>query len=207
MEENVSFTMKPSQRFQLLTSCRLGYCGNSFQAGSVATNNSDCSFPCANNASEYCGAGSRLSVYQLNGTSIPSPTSMSAIPTPTPSPLVLPTGWTYQGCWIDGANGRILDYQFNDNADNTIEGCIANCKAQNQNYTIAGLEYGVQCFCDTAIRNGGVNTTDSQCNFLCSGNSDEVCGAGNRLSIYSIGTPSVFPAPVVQTRDLPETWE
>jgi hypothetical protein len=39
------------------------YCGNSFAAGSVVAAATDCSFKCAGNATEYCGAGSRLSVY------------------------------------------------------------------------------------------------------------------------------------------------
>lgn len=39
------------------------YCGNSFAAGSVVAPAADCSFKCAGNANEYCGAGSRLSVY------------------------------------------------------------------------------------------------------------------------------------------------
>jgi hypothetical protein len=90
-----------------------------------------------------------------------------------------------QGCWVDGVKGRILTYQQPDNPANTIEACISTCSAGN--YTVAGLEYGVQSFCDTIIRSGGTNTSDSQCNFPCSGDSDEICGAGNCLSIYSLG--------------------
>lgn len=39
------------------------YCGNSFAAGSVATAAGECSMKCAGDANEFCGAGSRLSVY------------------------------------------------------------------------------------------------------------------------------------------------
>ncbi|KAH8801571.1 heme peroxidase [Xylogone sp. PMI_703] len=41
------------------------YCGNSWNTGSIAAPDSDCSFPCANNTLEYCGAGNRLSAYVL----------------------------------------------------------------------------------------------------------------------------------------------
>ncbi|RFU34935.1 hypothetical protein B7463_g1422, partial [Scytalidium lignicola] len=41
------------------------YCGNSWNTGSTAAPDSDCSFPCANNTLEYCGAGNRLSAYAL----------------------------------------------------------------------------------------------------------------------------------------------
>lgn len=39
------------------------YCGDAFQAGSVPAPQADCSFPCAANALELCGAANRLSVY------------------------------------------------------------------------------------------------------------------------------------------------
>lgn len=42
------------------------WCGNSFAAGAVPTAITDCSTPCKNNATEYCGAGQRLNVYELN---------------------------------------------------------------------------------------------------------------------------------------------
>jgi len=39
------------------------YCGNSFNAGSVAVADRECSFLCPANNLEYCGAGNRLSSY------------------------------------------------------------------------------------------------------------------------------------------------
>jgi len=49
-----------------------GYCGNSFSAGSVVEPATDCSFQCAADATELCGAGNRLSVYVKNGTAVVS---------------------------------------------------------------------------------------------------------------------------------------
>jgi hypothetical protein len=79
------------------------YCGNSFSAGSVVAAQSDCSFACAGNPKEICGAGNRLSVYTKGTTSGTTPT-----PTPTPTPSQpagpgpqktgLPAGWVYSGC-------------------------------------------------------------------------------------------------------------
>lgn len=40
------------------------YCGNELQAGSVTATASDCNMACAGNASQSCGAGNRLNVYQ-----------------------------------------------------------------------------------------------------------------------------------------------
>jgi hypothetical protein len=81
----------------------LGYCGNSFNAGSVAAPASDCSFACAGNSAEKCGAGNRLSVYKKGAaTGTQSTTSATTAPTqpagPGPQRSGLPAGWTYSGC-------------------------------------------------------------------------------------------------------------
>jgi hypothetical protein len=135
-----------------------GYCGNSFGVGSIPAPNTDCSFPCAANIYEYCGAGNRLSVYMLNGTIISSsssalPTTTSSITsqpstvsatsssTPTGSAVpFLPAGWDAYGCWIDGLPaGRTLVHEL-DMSNNTIQNCVAYCISGG--YTIAGMEYG-----------------------------------------------------------------
>ncbi|KAM3512081.1 hypothetical protein MY11210_004278 [Beauveria gryllotalpidicola] len=43
------------------------WCGNAFAAGAVVAPLSDCNMLCNDNGTEYCGAGSRLNVYQLGG--------------------------------------------------------------------------------------------------------------------------------------------
>ncbi|PHH86517.1 hypothetical protein CDD83_10115 [Cordyceps sp. RAO-2017] len=51
------------------------YCGNELQAGSArAAAQADCSFPCAGDGSEYCGAGNRLQLYRL-ADSVPTASS------------------------------------------------------------------------------------------------------------------------------------
>jgi hypothetical protein len=46
--------------------------------------------------------------------------------------------------------------------------------------------------CDTQIRNGAVLAIDpTTCNMACNGNSSEICGGGNRLSLYKFGANSV----------------
>ena len=160
---------------------------------------------CNGNASEFCGGSGFLDVYKFNGTTVSSSTTTSIRSDPTGTSSVLPTGWTYQGCWVDGANGRILNTQQPDSQTNTIESCVQNCTAAG--YTIAGMEYSVQCFCDNFIENGGVlAAADTDCNTACSGDSSEICGGGNRLSIYSTGTPSVKPIPGPQKTGLPGSW-
>jgi hypothetical protein len=40
----------------------------------------------------------------------------------------------------------------------------------------------------------------------CPGNTAEDCGAGNRLTLFSIGTPQAYSAPAPQVSGLPTGW-
>jgi hypothetical protein len=126
--------------------------------------------------------------------------------TSSPAQTTAPGGWVYQGCWVDGLQGRDLNYQQPDNQQNTVEACQTTCAGLG--YTISGVEYGVQCFCDNFLYNGAALATDqTTCNEPCPGNAAEMCGAGNRLSLYSSnGTPKVYQPPAIQTTGLPANW-
>ncbi|KAH9996954.1 WSC domain-containing protein [Xylariaceae sp. FL0662B] len=189
------------------------YCGNAFETGSVSAPETDCSMVCAGDPSEYCGAGNRLSVYVRNGTALPSSTSSApggAAPTSSdpagPVATGFPDGWTNQGCWQDGPNGRILPtYQAPDDAQLTLQKCAELCDSNG--YTISGSEYYTQCFCDNSIHNGGVADTDNtNCNSPCGGDSSQMCGGPGYLTIVSRGTPAVDQPPAPQTDGLNSTW-
>ncbi|KAK4158470.1 putative fungistatic metabolite [Chaetomidium leptoderma] len=175
------------------------FCGNTFNTGSVLAPATDCSMPCAGSPSQYCGAGNRLSVYAKDGTAPPLSTTTAADPTSTsPPPVVtgVPGGWTYQGCWIDGKQGRILPYQVTDSQTNSQAACANACAAAG--YSISGTEYAVQCFCGKAIYNGGVKTAESDCSTSCPGAPSQKCGAGDRMSIVAKGTPDIYAPPAPQ---------
>ena len=168
---------------------------------------SDCSFTCSGNPFQYCGAGNRLSVYAKDGTPLPSSTSTSTAPstsTTAPVATALPDGWTSHGCWSEGVTGRALPYQVPDMQLNTPAACANICK--NAGYTISGSEFSVQCFCGNAIFNGASLVADSQCNMNCPGNPAMKCGAGDRLSIVSIGEPGTYKPPAPQTGGLNGSW-
>ncbi|KAI1166949.1 WSC domain-containing protein [Nemania serpens] len=178
------------------------YCGSTLQRGSVSAPASDCSRPCGGDPLQYCGNGNRLSVYLLNGTDVsPAPSE-----TPTPLPTSFPDGWTAQGCWQDGPNGRIMPtYNAPDNDALTPQSCAELCDSLD--YTISGTEYYRQCFCSDAIYNGGVKGTDDiACNTPCSGDSEVNCGGAGYLTVYSKGTPETFQPPTVQKGGLNGTW-
>ncbi len=65
-------------------------------------------------------------------------------------------------------------------------------------------------FCANAIYNGGAVAPAGDCSTACPGNSAQKCGAGNRLTVYSLGQPQVATAPAgpgPQTSNLPTGWK
>ena len=140
-------------------------------------------------------------------TTASSASKTSAVPTTSASATAsgLPSGWSYKGCYIDNAHGRVLPFQLPDNSSLTVESCVQSCYGQG--YSVAGMEYSTQCFCGNAIYGGGtLASSDTDCNMACGGNAKEKCGAGNRLSTYSNGTITTYQPPVPQTSDLPGSW-
>ena len=165
--------------------------------------------PCNGNSSEYCGGPNRLDMYSSGDGAVKSPTSTSSASSSTsvsPTLTSLPSGYSYKGCYVDNANGRILSSQNPDSQTLTVESCVSSCVSQG--FNVAGMEYSSQCFCGNAITNNGtLAAQDSDCNMPCSGNSAENCGAGNRMSIYSNSTLKIYAVPTTQKTDLPGSWE
>src|SRR6266536_1989707 len=131
-------------KFQKLTTT--GYCGNAFSAGSAVAPLADCSFPCAGNSAETCGAGNRLSVYKNTGTA-PASSSTSTPPVttqpsgPGPQKTGLPSGWTYYGCQTEATNARALASKSTAYDTMTLESCASDCAG----FTYFGSEYGREC--------------------------------------------------------------
>ena len=194
------------------------FCGNTINAASTLAPLGDCNFICPGNANQYCGAGNRMELYKKGTTTgstttsaVGSTTSRTSAPpvsttttttTVAPQPSGFPTGWASQGCWVDGAAGRILDFKLPDSNTLTLQSCVSGCAAAG--YEIAGAEYGVECYCGHVIDNGGVKAAaETECNMNCAGNANQKCGAGGRLSLWSKGTPENRGP---QKTNLPAGW-
>ena len=91
------------------------YCGNYLNAGSVAANPSDCSFPCPGDSSQSCGAGGRLSLYKRST-----------------------AAYTSKGCYTEATGKRALSDASFYSDSMTVSRCAAVCAS----YTFFGLEYG-----------------------------------------------------------------
>jgi hypothetical protein len=133
-----------------------------------STNQADCNMPCSGNPAQMCGGYDRLSVYTLQ-------------------PIVY-NGWLPMpgngSCYSDDRFSRALSYQVTPTELMTHEYCQNSCAAQN--YTLAGAEYANQCYCDTALRNskGIASNGAAGCNMVCTGNTAQICGGADRLTLF-----------------------
>ncbi|KAF2864815.1 glyoxal oxidase N-terminus-domain-containing protein [Massariosphaeria phaeospora] len=167
--------------------------------GPAPDGNDQCSMLCAGDETQMCGGPNRLTMFRFFEGNEGSTTSATTGPTPTPTEDTptstrvntasatatgLPEGWEYKGCYVDGPGFRIMGNAQADNPQLTIASCSKTC--DDLGFTIAGMEYSYQCFCDNVIRQDGkLATDDSQCGMPCSGASGEKCGGPDRLSVWS----------------------
>ncbi|KAK1462132.1 WSC domain-containing protein [Colletotrichum melonis] len=159
------------------------YCDYQLASTSQKEPEVDCNMPCSGDSSEACGGSDRLSVF-TNGV---------AVPVINPGPL----GWSSLGCQND-PGPRLLSYRTGVVAGDSkmsVLQCTNACQAAG--YSLAGVEYSSECYCDNQLRNAGSSGFDG-CNMLCSGNSSEYCGGPNRINVYQASakpkTPSVLPS-------------
>ena len=97
---------------------------------------------------------------------------------------VTKSGWSYAGCGADEYNNRVLPTQIASTDSMTVESCVQKCN--NAGYTIAGLEWGRECWCGKTIAAKGNPRAGvvGDCSKPCTGNSNQKCGNGGALSLY-----------------------
>ncbi|KAF5021880.1 hypothetical protein F66182_6071 [Fusarium sp. NRRL 66182] len=187
------------------------FCGS--KRPTTKTSEADCSMSCSGDSEQPCGAGDRLTVFGKSsagdGSGTASPpgetSTTTAISPPSPVATDLPGGWAYRGCYIDPPGRAMAAAPGGPSRSMTPQRCIATCVENG--FTVAGLEYAEECFCGNALNNAASRTAESQCNMPCAGDTSQMCGAGNRLSLYSDGDFPIWPIPVAKEEDLPGDWE
>ncbi|KUJ19894.1 WSC-domain-containing protein [Mollisia scopiformis] len=174
------------------------YCSNTLATSSVLHADTDCSMNCAANQSEFCGAGSRLSLYYKNGTTIAAPSSTTSTnialtgtatgSSTTNSPVAssIPnSSFMTLGCYTDNTvTSRALVGAATASASMTLEFCAAYCA----NYKYFGVEYGDECYCGNALATTTSPATDGRCSMSCASNSAEICGGSYGMNIYLVST-------------------
>ncbi|XP_070199288.1 cell surface hyaluronidase-like isoform X2 [Littorina saxatilis] len=94
---------------------------------------------------------------------------------------------SYVGCFVSGVHSFELSVRLQRTM--TIEYCTKRC--YQREYEYAGLMQSSVCLCGHSVNNSteGTDIRSRGCSKDCSGNSDQKCGHGNRMSIWTTGLP------------------
>ena len=66
----------------------------------------------------------------------------------------------------------------------TVELCISTCRKKG--FIYAGLQWQIECYCGNEPKNGFTWAWKDKCNDRCAGNSFQICGGSNSISVYSV---------------------
>jgi hypothetical protein len=73
----------------------------------------------------------------------------------------------------------------------------ATCADFCSGYEYFGVEYSTQCFCGNFFANPTYTVDSTACNMPCSGDSTEMCGGGDLLTVYKAATVTPPTIPTV----------
>ena len=77
----------------------------------------------------------------------------------------------------------------------TVDICKQYCRQNN--WAIAGVQNSHECYCGNEISTEKIS--DSKCNKSCRGNSQQTCGGGWAMNIYSLSGELLFSYPKLHT--------
>ena len=104
---------------------------------------------------------------------------------------------TQSTCYADKKEHRVLPIMAVQHASSSLtrEGCMQLC--YNKQYALAGVEYGMQCFCGNAVAVGSKHAPSSRCSKKCSGNATQTCGNSDIIDVIStLSCTAVDPDPL-----------
>lgn len=132
----------------------------------------NCKMPCSGNSSQSCGGGGALSLFNNTAYAPRIPSSKS-----------IAGSYTYQGCYADQAESRLLTGYTTSQASNTVDSCLETCFSKQ--YTWAGVEYGQECYCGNGLSNHNPTLkADSACSLPCPANAKQNCGGNEAVQLY-----------------------
>ncbi|KAL7269705.1 hypothetical protein RUND412_007620 [Rhizina undulata] len=106
-------------------------------------------------------------------------------------------GWECFDCVQDQLDSRTL-LERTSLDDMTVPKCIDYCVGKG--FTYAGLEYSNECYCGNSITSDHIQAV-SKCSIPCAGESNQICGDAQRLSVYrkSTSQPSSVSAMTISS--------
>ncbi|KAI4226013.1 MAG: hypothetical protein L6R40_008313, partial [Gallowayella cf. fulva] len=111
----------------------------------------------------------------------------------TSSTTYLPTAgalynnWSYLGCANETTPRALPAASYTNTTGMTLSSCQAFCSSPTNNYALAGLENGQECYCGNGLQNYAALGFPG-CNKPCKGNASEICGGTSRLSVWNLTT-------------------
>ena len=99
----------------------------------------------------------------------------------------------YVGCYQDNFQERLLQGEMVKlRTDNSPASCVGHCTRTG--FTLAGVQYGQECFCGNKLPEPHHLLTDESCDFKCPGAEDEMCGGYLTVNIYETGLVPLTPS-------------
>ncbi|KAH7032617.1 WSC domain-containing protein [Microdochium trichocladiopsis] len=149
------------------------FCGDQLTSRATQVAERGCFQDCAGDDTQICGGGSRLSLW---GTGKPT-----VLQPPRNPPSV--GAYKYAGCYKDNQGSKAMPVGKPGGSSLTLEKCASACAG----YNYFGTEYASECTCaNLLVGRSNTKTDDSDCSMPCSGDPSQFCGAGNRLTLYSL---------------------
>ncbi|KFY67163.1 hypothetical protein V496_01737 [Pseudogymnoascus sp. VKM F-4515 (FW-2607)] len=145
------------------------FCGNTPATGSGLAPLEECNYACTGDATQACGGSRRLSLYRNEGLTGPQQPGTVG-------------NYKLHGCVTDSQGLRTLSQDMLRSDDMTLETCATFCGG----YTYFGTEWSTECWCGNTLATGATTVDASQCSMTCSGNGNQLCGNGDRLSVYKL---------------------
>jgi WSC domain len=127
--------------------------------------------------------------------------SLSSRTTSSSSLAPLSTGlayYSYIDCHTDSVNSRTINDKSEVSYSMTLDLCATFCGG----YIFFGVEFGRECYCGNTLLASSTTATDGRCNMQCLGNSAQICGGSNGLSLYgysAIVNPSSSSSPTTSS--------
>jgi len=88
------------------------------------------------------------------------------------------------GCWLEPMSARALGNLYTDDPM-TVEKCLTYATG----YAFAGIEYGRECWYGYALDSRALDWSFGGCTSVCNGDSNEICGGSNLLTLYQSSVP------------------
>ncbi|KAI9836466.1 MAG: hypothetical protein M1819_001498 [Sarea resinae] len=167
------------------------WCGSDLNSNALeASSESQCDMACGGNSTEYCGAGSRLSLYELKGQILEAApdflvhnaTSFSKfLPASLSSNITVIDSTLISTVSSDNSTSAAASTAPFSNATNSVI-ITVSARPMSPSGDLASATSG---YCGNGLQQSST-PTHTGCSSPCSGNTTTLCGGADRLSLYNL---------------------